>query len=395
VQNCNYELAKSIEDLREKREELNTQILKDEEDKAKGQCGIPSQPLVSKVAPTMEELELMTQHQQHQVHQLQQEQTPLRVPKSKKNKMPNPNKIQKELLILTDRLQKINEGLVSKTQARNEFNKTIQETEAQTTQPIPPAIRPREEDNTHRYTGRVKSYSETSGYGFLTGPDTVSVFGVDIFLHQLEVDKLHNMEKRSIPMGTSVSFTVVANKKGQPQARELRYEQPMLPAPGTGPDGNKTLAAIQEPALNRHEEPGFQICDDSSSQKSTSYGASETSSDKDDAVGDQRSWAERFPETYEMMERSNNMKRREYEEALAKKGNARAYAWYDQAFVYPITPATGMGDAVCNWAGSYPWSDQAFIYPITPATEMEDAVCNWTGQGRKNLFGRICEVERN
>jgi len=59
----------------------------------KGQCGIPSQPLVSKVAPTMEELELMTQHQQHQVHQLQPEQTPLRVPKSKKNKMPNPNKV--------------------------------------------------------------------------------------------------------------------------------------------------------------------------------------------------------------------------------------------------------------------------------------------------------------
>merc|ERR1711896_61910 len=62
-----------IEDLREKREELNRQILKEEEDKAK---------------------------------------------------------IQKELSILTDRLQKINESLVRKTQARNEYDKTIQETEA-------------------------------------------------------------------------------------------------------------------------------------------------------------------------------------------------------------------------------------------------------------------------
>ncbi|CAE7451460.1 DIP13, partial [Symbiodinium pilosum] len=60
-------------DLREKREELNRQILKEEEDKAK---------------------------------------------------------IQKELSILTDRLQKINESLVRKTQARNEYDKTIQETEA-------------------------------------------------------------------------------------------------------------------------------------------------------------------------------------------------------------------------------------------------------------------------
>jgi|ERR1712216_1106785 len=73
LQNYNNELVKSIEDLREKREELNRQILKEEEDKAK---------------------------------------------------------IQKELSILTDRLQKINESLVRKTQARNEYDKTIQETEA-------------------------------------------------------------------------------------------------------------------------------------------------------------------------------------------------------------------------------------------------------------------------
>eukprot|EP00437_Effrenium_voratum_P008823 CAMPEP_0181437974 /NCGR_PEP_ID=MMETSP1110-20121109/21661_1 /TAXON_ID=174948 /ORGANISM="Symbiodinium sp., Strain CCMP421" /LENGTH=147 /DNA_ID=CAMNT_0023561629 /DNA_START=48 /DNA_END=489 /DNA_ORIENTATION=+ len=73
LQNYNNELVKSIEDLREKREELNRQILKEEEDKAK---------------------------------------------------------IQKELSILTDRLQRINESLVRKTQARNEYDKTIQETEA-------------------------------------------------------------------------------------------------------------------------------------------------------------------------------------------------------------------------------------------------------------------------
>ena len=73
MQNYNNELVKSIEDLREKREELNRQIIKEEEDKAK---------------------------------------------------------LQKETSVLTDRLQKLNESLMRKTQARNEYDKTVQETEA-------------------------------------------------------------------------------------------------------------------------------------------------------------------------------------------------------------------------------------------------------------------------
>eukprot|EP00968_Pinguiococcus_pyrenoidosus_P003395 scaffold214_cov249-Pinguiococcus_pyrenoidosus.AAC.3 len=97
LQNYNNELVKCIEDLREKREEVrkaahhpfcrvgrvsvltagfpqvNRQILKDEEDKAK---------------------------------------------------------IQKDLSILTDRLSRINESLSRRMQARNEYDRTIQETEA-------------------------------------------------------------------------------------------------------------------------------------------------------------------------------------------------------------------------------------------------------------------------
>mmetsp|Transcript_10804 Transcript_10804/g.14021 ORF Transcript_10804/g.14021 Transcript_10804/m.14021 type:complete len:113 (-) Transcript_10804:430-768(-) len=73
LQNYNNELVKTIEDLREKREEINRQILKEEEEKAK---------------------------------------------------------IQKDLSILTDRLSKINESLARKAQARNEYDRTIQETEA-------------------------------------------------------------------------------------------------------------------------------------------------------------------------------------------------------------------------------------------------------------------------
>ena len=39
-------------------------------------------------------------------------------------------KIQREISILSDKLQKLNEGLARKVQARNEYDKTITETEA-------------------------------------------------------------------------------------------------------------------------------------------------------------------------------------------------------------------------------------------------------------------------
>lgn len=73
LQNYNNELVQCIEDLREKREQISRQIQKDEEDKAK---------------------------------------------------------IQRDLAVLTERLGTINDQLARKTQARNEYDKTIQETEA-------------------------------------------------------------------------------------------------------------------------------------------------------------------------------------------------------------------------------------------------------------------------
>ena len=71
--NFNNELVKCIEDLRDKREELNRMIIKEEEDKAK---------------------------------------------------------IQREISILSEKLQKINESLSRKVTARTEYDKTITETEA-------------------------------------------------------------------------------------------------------------------------------------------------------------------------------------------------------------------------------------------------------------------------
>lgn len=72
LQNYNNELVKCIEDLREKREEINRQILHDESEK---------------------------------------------------------QRIQSSLSSLTDQLSRINEQLARKVQARNEYDRTIQETE--------------------------------------------------------------------------------------------------------------------------------------------------------------------------------------------------------------------------------------------------------------------------
>ncbi len=81
LSNYNQELVSCIEDLREKREELNRSLLRDEEEKAK---------------------------------------------------------IQKELSTLTERLSRLNEDLARKMQARVEFDQTIQETECVAGRRAPP-----------------------------------------------------------------------------------------------------------------------------------------------------------------------------------------------------------------------------------------------------------------
>lgn len=72
LQNYNAELVTCIEDLREKREDLNKTILQEEEEKAK---------------------------------------------------------IQKDISVLTDRLANLNENLAKRMQARTEYDRTIEETE--------------------------------------------------------------------------------------------------------------------------------------------------------------------------------------------------------------------------------------------------------------------------
>jgi hypothetical protein len=41
---------------------------------------------------------------------------------------------------------------------------------------------------------------------------------------------------------------------------------------------------------------------------------------------------------------------------------------------------------------AYAMSDVSFIYPITPATPMGEAVDQWASEGRKNVFGNVMQA---
>eukprot|EP00747_Dinoflagellata_sp_TGD_P165608 gnl/TRDRNA2_/TRDRNA2_187111_c0_seq1.p1 gnl/TRDRNA2_/TRDRNA2_187111_c0~~gnl/TRDRNA2_/TRDRNA2_187111_c0_seq1.p1 ORF type:complete len:478 (+),score=127.24 gnl/TRDRNA2_/TRDRNA2_187111_c0_seq1:34-1434(+) len=63
-------------------------------------------------------------------------------------------------------------------------------------------------------TGMVKSFSDKNGYGFIDCPDTFAIFGRDVFV---TVDDLGGL-----PIGAEVTFKVYSNKKGCPQATEVK-----------------------------------------------------------------------------------------------------------------------------------------------------------------------------
>mmetsp|Transcript_108343 Transcript_108343/g.170885 ORF Transcript_108343/g.170885 Transcript_108343/m.170885 type:complete len:574 (-) Transcript_108343:169-1890(-) len=64
-----------------------------------------------------------------------------------------------------------------------------------------------------RSTGVIKSYAEKSGYGFISCPECTSQYGCDAFLMAADLG--------SFGVGDHVTFDLVINNKGKPQARNL------------------------------------------------------------------------------------------------------------------------------------------------------------------------------
>jgi len=69
-----------------------------------------------------------------------------------------------------------------------------------------------------RSRGTIKSFSEKSGFGFITCPELQDVFGMDVFLHAKQMGTLN--------VGDSVSFSVVLKRDNKPQAYDVHAVSP-------------------------------------------------------------------------------------------------------------------------------------------------------------------------
>jgi len=65
------------------------------------------------------------------------------------------------------------------------------------------------------HTGIIKSYNEGKGFGFIECAETFQVFNQDVFLHKKEMPSVEHV-------GAEVSFMIMLNAKGQPQATNVQ-----------------------------------------------------------------------------------------------------------------------------------------------------------------------------
>jgi len=88
----------------------------------------------------------------------------------------------------------------------------------------------------NKYTGRIKSFSNEKGYGFIECAQTYQLFQRDVFLHKAQMGDLE--------VGAMVMFSCEENKKRMPQAKDVQAIQagmqpPAPPTPSAGGKGAK------------------------------------------------------------------------------------------------------------------------------------------------------------
>eukprot|EP00931_Biecheleriopsis_adriatica_P115959 TRINITY_DN91694_c0_g1_i1.p1 TRINITY_DN91694_c0_g1~~TRINITY_DN91694_c0_g1_i1.p1 ORF type:complete len:902 (+),score=202.58 TRINITY_DN91694_c0_g1_i1:91-2796(+) len=102
--------------------------------------------------------------------------------------------------------------------------------EAEDIEPVLPEDEMEEGDE---MIGTIKSFDETSGYGFITSQKATEEYGRDVFLHRKML--------KDFKVGDVVKFRVKINKQGRPQAGKLQEapEGAALPSPGPASGGNE------------------------------------------------------------------------------------------------------------------------------------------------------------
>lgn len=68
-----------------------------------------------------------------------------------------------------------------------------------------------------QYKGKIKSFNDSKGFGFIDSEKARTTFGRDVFIHKNQIDNLGTQS----PQGMEVQFEIELNKNGQPQARNV------------------------------------------------------------------------------------------------------------------------------------------------------------------------------
>merc|ERR550534_649222 len=116
-------------------------------------------------------------------------------------------------------------------------------------------------DGGRRFNGFVRSYSQVNRFGFIGGDEVNQHMGQDVFLHQREITEATGVQKPHLPNGCNLSFSVVRNQKGQPQARDVKFEDGPMAVGGEEESKANTEAVIARFVAdarqdNRAEEGG-------------------------------------------------------------------------------------------------------------------------------------------
>eukprot|EP00929_Paragymnodinium_shiwhaense_P074630 TRINITY_DN38204_c0_g1_i4.p1 TRINITY_DN38204_c0_g1~~TRINITY_DN38204_c0_g1_i4.p1 ORF type:complete len:508 (-),score=127.04 TRINITY_DN38204_c0_g1_i4:457-1980(-) len=97
------------------------------------------------------------------------------------------------------------------------------------------------------YVGRLKSFSNSTGFGFLACHQAFEMFGTDVFIHK-------NHMVMPWQSGRACEFAVQVNNRGQPQAVDVRWLPAMMrkqPVPFTSP------AAMPAPLPAARQKGGY------------------------------------------------------------------------------------------------------------------------------------------
>lgn len=83
---------------------------------------------------------------------------------------------------------------------------------------------------TKRAKGTIKSFNETTGYGFIACPELFELFGRDVFVG--------SKQSKGLTVGSAVDFAVVLNKDNHPQAFDINDPSEAAWGKGSGKGGD-------------------------------------------------------------------------------------------------------------------------------------------------------------